>query len=324
MVEVGYTLSSEDHGPRDLVRFAGLAEEHGFTRAWISDHFHPWVDAQGHSPFVWAVLGGVAATTGLEVGTGVTCPTVRIHPAVVAQAVATTSLLFDGRFWFGVGSGEALNEHILGGRWPEAEVRLEMLEEAVQVMRRLWTGEVVSHHGRHYTVENARLYDAPERRVPVYVSAFGPKAMELAGRIGDGYVGTSPDAELVRRFARQAPGKPKVAGAKCCWHADEAEARRLAHRLWPNMGLPGELAQELPTPQHFMQAARLVTEEMVAGPIPTGPDPRPYVDLVRAYADAGYDVVYLHNIGEDQEGFLRFWTGEVRPLLAEEGLTRAA
>ena len=325
MVEIGYVMSSEDHGPRDLVRQAALAEEHGFTRAWISDHFHPWVDAQGHSPFVWAVLGGVAAATRrLEVGTGVTCPTVRIHPAVVAQAAATTSLLFDGRFWLGVGSGEALNEHVLGDKWPEAPVRLEMLEEAVEVMRALWTGEEVSHRGRHYTVENARLYDPPSGDIPVYVSAFGPKAIELAARIGDGYVGTAPDADLVGDFAAQAPGKPKLAGAKCCWHPDDAEARRLVHRLWPNMGLPGELAQELPTPRHFEQAAQLVTEEMVAGPIPTGPDPRPYVDFVRAYADAGYDTVYFHNVGEDQEGFLRFWVNEVRPLLDQEGLTRAA
>ena len=325
MVEIGYALSSEDHAPRDLVRHAALAEEHGFTKAWISDHYHPWVDAQGHSPFVWAVLGGIAAATErLELGTGVTCPTMRIHPAVVAQAAATTSLLFQGRFWFGVGSGEALNEHVLGGKWPEAPVRLEMLEEAVELIRRLWTGEEVSHRGRHYTVENARLYDPPAAPIPVYVSAFGPKAVELAARIGDGYVGTSPDPELIGDFARQAPGKPKLAGAKCCWHPDEAEARRLVHRLWPNMGVPGELAQVLPTPRHFEQATRLVTEEMVAGPIPTGPDPRPYVEFVRAYADAGYDAVYLHDIGEDQEGFLGFWVREVRPLLEEQGLTRAA
>ena len=325
MVEIGYAMSSEDHGPRDLVRHAALAEEHGFTRAWISDHFHPWVDAQGHSPFVWAVLGGIAAATErLELGTGVTCPTVRIHPAVVAQAAATTSLLFDGRFWLGVGSGEALNEHILGDKWPEAPVRLEMLEESVEVLRKLWTGEEVSHRGRHYTVENARLYDAPAGHIPVYVSAFGPKAVALAARIGDGYVGTAPDAELVGSFAEQAPGKPKLAGAKCCWHPDEAEARRLVHKLWPNMGLPGELAQELPTPRHFEQAAQLVTEEMVAGPIPTGPNPRPYADLVRAYADAGYDTVYFHNIGEDQEGFFRFWVDEVRPVLRAEGLSQAA
>jgi G6PDH family F420-dependent oxidoreductase len=325
MIDVGYVLSSEDHGPRDLVRQAALAEEHGFTRAWISDHYHPWVDAQGHSPFVWSVLGGIAAATErLELGTGVTCPTVRIHPAILAQATATTSLLFEGRFWFGVGSGEALNEHILGDKWPEAPVRLAMLEEAVEVIRALWTGEEVSHRGPHYTVENARLYDAPTAPIPVYVSAFGPKAIELAARIGDGYVGTSPDPELVGAFARQAPGKPKVAGAKCCWHPDAAEARRLAHRLWPNMGLPGELAQELPTPRHFEQAAQLVTEEMVAGPIPTGPDPRPYADAVRQFADARYDVVYVHDIGEDQAGFLRFWRDEVRPLLDQQGITRAA
>jgi G6PDH family F420-dependent oxidoreductase len=316
MVEIGYTLSSEDHGPREQLRFARAAEDAGFSSVFISDHFHPWVDAQGHSPFVWTVIGGIAASTTLRVVTGVTCPTIRIHPAIVAHAAATCAVALEGRFVLGVGSGENLNEHILGDRWPEADVRLEMLEEAVEVMRLLWGGGQRSHRGRHYTVDNARLYDLPEDPIPVYVSAFGPKAIELAARIGDGYVGTSPDPELVGAFAEQAGGgKPKIAGAKCCWHDDDAEARRLVHRLWPNMGLPGELSQELPTPAHFEQGAQIVTEEMVADDIPTGPDPEAYAASIREYAEAGYDEVFLHNIGPDQEGFLRFFAREVRPLL---------
>jgi G6PDH family F420-dependent oxidoreductase len=325
MVTVGYAMSSEDHRPQELVRQAALAEEHGFTTAWISDHYHPWVDAQGHSPFVWGVLGGIAAATeALECGTGVTCPTVRIHPAIIAQAAATASLLLDGRFFLGVGSGEALNEHITGARWPEADVRLEMLEEAVTILRRLWTGEQISHHGQHYTVENARLYDPPESEIAVHVSGFGPKAIDLAGRVGDGYIGTSPSRGLLEQFERRAPGKPKLAGAKCCWRPDAQEARRLVHEKWPNMGLPGELSQELPTPAHFMQASQIVTEDMVAGSIPSGPDPEPYVRSIRQYAEAGYDAVYVHNIGHDQEGFFKFWEREVRPALQEQGLTEAA
>jgi G6PDH family F420-dependent oxidoreductase len=316
MVTVGYALSSEDHGPAELVRFARAAEEAGFEHAWISDHFHPWVDAQGHSPFVWTVIGAIAAATErLRLGTGVTCPTLRIHPAVIAHAAATSAVLLEGRFFLGVGSGEALNEHVLGDAWPEADVRLEMLEEAVAVLRLLWSGGQRSHRGTHYTVENARLYDLPDEPVPVYMSAFGPKAVELAGRIGDGYVGTSPQRDLLTAYEQAGGGGPKLAGAKCCWHRDAAEARRMVHRLWPNMGLPGELAQVLPTPAHFEQAAELVTEERVAGSIPVGPDPEPYAAALHAYADAGYDEVYLHNIGEDQEGFLRFFTEEVRPLL---------
>lgn len=315
MVEVGYALSSEDHGPQQLVRAAQAAEAAGFSRVWISDHYHPWTSAQGHSPFVWAVIGGIAATTDLHLGTGVTCPTVRIHPAIVAQAAATAAVMLDGRFFLGVGSGEALNEHILGDVWPRADVRLEMLEEAVGVMRLLWEGGQQSHDGAYYTVDNACIWDRPGEPIPVYVSAFGAKAAELAGRIGDGYVGTSPEPELPQAYRAAGGEGPAVAGAKCCWGPDEAAARRLVHERWPNMGLPGELAQILPTTAHFEQACSIVTEDMAAGSIPLGPDPEPYVASLQSYAEAGYDCVYLHHIGDDQEGFLRFMADQVRPHL---------
>ena len=315
-MHVGYAMSSEDHEPRALVRHAQAAEDVGFTSAWISDHFHPWLSVQGQSPFVWAVIGGIAETTELWLGTGVTCPTIRMHPAIVAHAAATAQVMLEGRFFLGVGTGENLNEHVHGDRWPRAAVRLEMLEEAVAVMRLLWQGGQQSHDGTHYRVENATLFTLPDLPPPVYVSAFGPKAVELAARIGDGYVGTSPDAELVISFKdRAGSDKPAIAGAKCCWGEDEGAARALAHRLWPNMGLPGELAQELPTPAHFEQACELVTEEMVGDAIPCGPDPEPYVERLQEYADAGYDEVYIHNIGPDQEGFLRFFADEVLPEL---------
>jgi G6PDH family F420-dependent oxidoreductase len=316
-VEIAYALSSEDHAPRDLVRFARMAEEAGLRSVWVSDHYHPWNDEQGHAPFVWSIVGAITAATDLRVGTGVTCPTVRIHPAIIAQAAATSAVLAEGRFFLGVGSGEALNEHILGDAWPEADIRLEMLEEAVEVMRLLWQGGQQSHRGRHYTVSNARLYDLPDEPPPVYVSAFGPKALELAARIGDGYVGTGPEEELVSSFRKMAnrDDAPALAGAKVCWAPDEAEARRMVHRLWPNMGLPGELSQVLPTPAHFEQATELVTEEMVAGSIPTGPDPEPYIASLREYADAGYTEVYVHNIGPHQQEFLHLLTTEVVPAL---------
>ena len=317
MVEIGYIMSSEEHGPSELVRHAAAAEQAGFTTAWISDHYHPWVDAQGSSPFVWSVLGGIAATTSsLRVGTGVTCPTMRIHPAIVAQAAATTAVMLAGRFFLGVGSGENLNEHILGHRWPPAPVRLEMLEEAVAVMRLLWQGGRRSHRGTHYTVENARVYDLPDEEIPVYVSAFGPKALKLAARIGDGYIGTSPEPDLVKAFADMAgDDKPRIGEMKSCWGEDKAACRRLAHHLWPNIGLPGQLAQDLPTTAHFEQATQLVTEPMVADTIPCGNDPQEYAASIRQYVDAGYDEVYIHNIGEDQEGFVAFFAEEVRPLL---------
>src|ERR687883_157173 len=192
MVELGYALSSEEHTPNDLVRYARRAEEVGFAFALISDHYHPWLDQQGQSPFVWSVVGAIAhATQRLRLGTGVTCPTMRIHPAIVAQAAATAAAMMPGRFFLGVGTGENLNEHILGDRWPEADVRREMLEEAVEVIRLLWQGGQRSHHGRHYTVENARVYTLPETPPPIIVAASGPKAAELAGRIGDGFWGVA-------------------------------------------------------------------------------------------------------------------------------------
>ncbi len=316
MAEIGYALSSEEHRPAALVRHARLAEEAGFPFALISDHYHPWVDRQGQSPFVWSVLGGIAqATTGLRVGTGVTCPTTRIHPAIVAQAAATVATLMPGRFALGVGTGEALNEHVFGDAWPRADVRLEMLEEAVEVMRRLWTGDVVSHRGTHYRVEHARLYSLPEEPPKVIVSGFGPKAIAVAARIGDGYANTSPDADMLRRYRDEGGTGPAHVGTKVCW-AESAEAGvATAHRLWANEGLPGELAQVLPTPEHFMQASQLVTEQMTAESTPAGPDPEVHLAHLREHLDAGYDEVYVSQIGPEQDGFFELYAREVLPRL---------
>jgi G6PDH family F420-dependent oxidoreductase len=312
MASFGYTLSSEEHPPGELVRNARRAEEEGFDFVSVSDHYHPWVSAQGHSPFVWSVVGAIAASTErIGVGIGVTCPTTRIHPAILAQASATTSLLLGDRFFFGVGTGEALNEHVLGTRWPRPEVRLAMLEEAVDVMRQLWSGETVDHRGEFYEVENARLFDPPATRIPVVVSAFGPTAVDLAARIGDGYWGTSPERELVDRYREAGGSGPRYAQVDVCWAADEAAARATVHEVWPNGGITGQLSQDLPTWTHFEQAAEMVTEDDAVGPRPCGPDPEPYVDAVRQYLDAGYDHLYFHQIGPDQDGFFRFWRDEL-------------
>ena len=315
---LGYSLSSEEHRPADLVAYARRAEECGFGFALISDHFHPWVDRQGQSPFVWTVLGAIAhATERLEVGTGVTCPTVRIHPAIIAQAAATTADLFGGRFFLGVGTGENLNEHVLGDRWPEVDLRIEMLEEAVEVIRKLWEGHQTSHHGRYYTVENARIYTLPETLPPIHVAGAGEKSGTSAGRIGDGFVGTTPDAETIQAFERAGgKGKPRYGQLTVCWGEDEAEARRTAVEWWPNMAVPGQLSQELPLPSHFDAAAKLVREEDMAGTIPIGPDPERHVAKIREYFDAGYDHVYVHQIGPDQDGFFRFYEREIIPKLS--------
>lgn len=313
-MEIGYSLASEELRPQHMVRSAQRAEQLGFRSAWVSDHFHPWIDRQGQSPFVWSVIGGIAATTDLRVGTAVTCPLIRTHPAIVAQAAATSAAMLRGRFFLGVGTGEALNEHILGDRWPPADLRLEMLEEAVTVMRQLWEGGLQSHEGKHYRVENARLYTLPDDPVPVMVSGFGRKSVELAGRIGDGYIGTAPDTDLLATFDRAGgAGKPKLAGIKVCWAEDERAARRTAYDLWPNLGLPGQLAQDLALPALFEQAVELVDEDKATSKVPCGPDPERHLDVIRTYADAGYDAVFVHQIGPDQDGFLRFYAEEVLP-----------
>ena len=317
-VRFGYALSSEEHPSLDLVRHAAGAEEAGFEFSLISDHFHPWVDAQGYSPFVWSVLGAIAnATERLEVGTGVTAPIIRIHPAIMAQAAATTADLFDDRFFFGIGTGENLNEHILGDPWPEYEVRSEMLVESLEVMRGLWKGENFSHYGDHYVVQNARLYTLPKRPIRVMVAAAGPKTARLAAAQSDGMIITSPDREVVDAF-RKAGGsdKPIYGQVTVCWAAKADDAKRTLHRIWPNAGLPGDLSQELPLPRHFEQAATLVTPETLAESMPHGPDVAGYVESIREYIDAGIDNVYLHQVGPDQEGFFRFWQEELQPALA--------
>ena len=322
MTTFGYFLSSEEHSPLSLVEQAVRAEQTGFDALWLSDHYHPWNDEQGQSPFVWSVLGAIAARTErVRCYTAVTAPTVRIHPAVIAQAAATTQVMFDGRFGLGVGSGEALNEHILGDAWPTVDVRLEMLEEAVDVMRKLWTGDLVRHEGKHYTVDTARIYTLPAQGVPVLVSGFGDKATELAAKIGDGYMTTSPNAELVSLYRKNGGKGPTQAGVKVCWAADRDTARKTVHRLWANSALPGEAAQVLPSPQHFEQLSELVTEDMAVKNTACGPDVADFVAAVQPYIDAGIDEIFLSQIGPDQEGFFRFWETELKDAL--DGLRKS-
>ncbi|WP_129113227.1 TIGR03557 family F420-dependent LLM class oxidoreductase [Halegenticoccus tardaugens] len=316
MTTLGYTLSSEEHGPNDLVRYASRAEEVGFDFLSISDHYHPWVSQQGHSPFVWGTLGGVAeAVDDVDVGVGVSAPIMRMHPAIYAQAAATAAAMFDGRFLFGVGTGENLNEHVVGEHWPEHGVRLEMLEEAVDVIRKLWTGENVSHHGNHYTVENAKLFTLPDRTPEVVASAFGPKTAEAAGEWADGLWTLGPQDDLVETFeAGGGEGGTNVTQLSICYAETEDEAVQTALEEWPNSALPGELAQHLPTPKHFEQAASMVTEENIReGSIITDPDPETHVETIRECFDAGFDYAYVHQIGPNQEDFFEFYEEQVIP-----------
>jgi G6PDH family F420-dependent oxidoreductase len=313
-MKIGYFLSCEEFGPLDLLNQARMAEEAGFEGFWISDHYHPWNDEQGQSPFVWSVIGGLSQITDLPVTTAVTCPTMRIHPAVIAQAAATSAVMLEGRFRFGIGTGEALNEHIFGDAWPSADVRLEMLEEAVEVIRLLWEGGVKDHEGRHYVVENAQIYTLPDEPPPILISGFGPKAIQLAGKIGDGYVNVAPDPDMLEMFRSSGgEGKPAHGAFKVCYGDDRDECVKTAHRLWPNEALPGELAQVLPTPAHFEQATQLVTPEMISESLPCGPDPEPHRAMLRQFADAGYDEVYVQQIGPEQKQFFDFYEKEILP-----------
>jgi G6PDH family F420-dependent oxidoreductase len=316
-VKIGYFLSTEEHGPAALVEQARLAEQAGFEALWISDHFHPWNDEQGQSPFVWSVIGAIAQVCDLPVTTAVTCPTVRTHPVVIAQAAATSAVMLDGRFVLGVGSGEALNEHILGGPWPTVDVRLEMLEEAVEVIRKLWTGEFVNHRGRHYTVDTARIYTLPDTPPPIYVSAFGPQATDVAARIGDGFITTSPDAEMVERFRSASEKTTAQAGFKVSWAATEDEGAAIAHRLWSNSGLPGELAQVLPSPRHFEQASTLVTKESTRESVVCGPDVDRHVAAFEPFAKAGFDEVYVSNMGPHYREMIEAYGRDVLPALKQ-------
>jgi coenzyme F420-dependent glucose-6-phosphate dehydrogenase len=317
LTEYGYALSSEEHLPNDLVRYARRAEEVGFTFALISDHFHPWIDKQGQSPFVWSVIGGIAqATERLRLGTGVTAPIIRIHPAIIAQAAATCGAMMPGRFFLGVGTGENLNEHIVGEGWPAAHVRREMLEEAIEVIRLLWEGGPQNHHGEYYTVENARIYTLPDPLPDILIAASGPEAAKLAGEQGDGIIMTAPDKDTLEEFDNAGgKGKPRIGQLSVCWAQDEASARRTAFEWWPTSALKGELNQELPLPRHFEQAAEMVTEDAVAKEVVCGPDAQKHVQKIREYVDAGFDHVYMHQIGPDQEGFFRFYEREVLPKL---------
>jgi G6PDH family F420-dependent oxidoreductase len=324
-MEIGYALSSEEHRPSDLVAHAVAAERAGFRFALISDHFHPWIDVQGQSPFVWSVLGAIAVRTSeLWVGTGVTCPTIRIHPAIVAQAAATAACLFEGRFFLGVGTGENLNEHIVGERWPPTDVRRQMLEEAVDVMRELWRGGLVTHRGKYFTVENARLYTLPDEPFDVFVAAGGPSAAELAAQVGDGIISTAPDPDLLAAFDAAGGSGPRYAQVTVCWAESEAAARATAFQWWPNAGLRGTLNQELPLPSHFEQAAEMVSERDIAEVVSCGPDPGAHAAKIKEYIEAGFDHIYIHQVGPDQQGFLKFYADALQPELKKLSAPTAA
>jgi G6PDH family F420-dependent oxidoreductase len=316
--DVGYWLSSEEHGARALIDDAVRAEASGFRSAMISDHFHPWTPTQGHAPFVWTVIGGIAARTStLHVATGVTAPIIRMHPVIVAHAAATAAVVLAGRFALGLGTGERLNEHVTGQPWPRPGVRRRMLAEAIDVVRALLAGGQVDHDGLFFRVEHTELFSRPPASPPIWVAVAGRRSARLAAERADGMIAVQPDPRLVDAFeAAGGRGRPRVAQLHVCWAADEADARATAHRWWPIGALPPRLLSELERPADVAAAAALVTEESVAGEVVCGPDPQRHIEAIARFAAAGYTRVYVHQVGPDQHGFMAFYEREVLPAFA--------
>ena len=314
MANIGYTLTSEEHGPNDLVRNAQRAEDAGFKFLMISDHSHPWIDAQGHSPFAWTVLGALAQVTGLPLGTAVTCPTMRYHPAPAAQMAATVQVMANGNFLFGVGTGENLNEHVYGDHWPPYDLRSDMLVEAIEIMRELWTGDLITYYGDFYTVEEARLYTLPDSPPPVLIAAGGPQSAALAGQIGDGLISTSPQAELVQTFRENGgAGKPTYGQLTVAYAGTDDEALEIAYKYWPTAAVPGQLGQELRSPALFEDAIKRVTRQDVAEAFTVSSDLEKHQQAIQAYLDAGFDHVYVHAVGPEQEKMLKFYESQILP-----------
>lgn len=316
MATYGYKLMSEEHGPQELVRNAVQAEKAGFDFVAISDHFHPWSERQAHSPAAWTVLGAIAARTE-RVGlvTAVTCPGHRYHPATVAQSAATLAILSDGRFTLGLGSGESLNEHVVGHGWPSPGERQDMLFEAIELIQKLFTGEEVTEDGEFYTIDRAKLWDVPKKPPVIAVAAGGPRAAQLTGEQGLGLFTTEPSKKLIDAWSKAGGKGPRYAEVALCWAADEASAVRTARERFGFSLLGWDVNAELPTPQGFDAATKLVRDEDIAKQVTCGPDPEKHVAAIRKYLDAGFDHLVLLQPGPDQEGFMAFWQKELKPRL---------
>lgn len=322
MTQFGYTAMCEQTPAQQMVTDLVAAERAGFDFSVMSDHYFPWIEEQGHSPNAWAVLGAAAqATERLPLMTFVTCPTFRYHPVVVAQQAATVGVLSNGRFTLGLGAGENLNEHVVGGGWPVARVRHERLAEAVEIIRDLFTGEYVNFTGQHFTVERAKLYDLPGQPPPIGIAVSGPDSVDLAARYADAMITVEPDPGLVRDFDEAGGAdKPKYGQLAICYDQDEKNARARARELW-RWATPGwHVMAELPDPRAFDAASASVREEDIAQVVPCGPDTGQHVKAVKRYLDAGFTHVALVQVGAERQREFIAWAGnELLPALRELG-----
>ncbi|EJW10286.1 glucose-6-phosphate dehydrogenase [Rhodovulum sp. PH10] len=316
MLQIGYKLMSEEHGPAELVRNAVRAEEAGFDFAAISDHFLPWIEEQGHAPFAFAVLGAIAqATERLGLMTAVTCPTMRYHPAIVAQATATLALLSDDRFTLGLGAGERLNEHVIGAGWPGRVERHERLAEALDIVQGLLSGEIENYRGKHLQLDHAWLFDRPKRKPSVVLAAGGPQAARLAGRKADGLVATEARSDLIEAYDAAGGHGSRYCEISLCWAASEGEARATAHKYfrWSAAGWP--VMAELPDPEGFAAASESVTPDDIAELVSCGPSADAHLAAIDKYVSAGFDHVILTQIGPQQAEFCDFFRKSLAPAL---------
>ena len=317
MLKLGYKLMTETTDPKALVRNARLAEDAGFDFVGISDHFHPWLESHGHSPFAWSVLGAIAASTSrVGIATGLTCPTMRYHPAIVAQAAATIGVMSDGRFTLAVGSGERLNEHVVGLGWPAVHERHDMLREAIEVIRRLWSGETCTHQGEYYHLDSARLYDLPAQPIPLVVGVSGDKSVQLAAEVGAGIMAVEPKRELVDDWRKAGGGDgPRYGEMSLGYATSKRRGLELVHRYMRFGAFDWSVLAELPNVGAFEAASKYVKPKDLQDEIPHGPDVEPYVESVREFVDAGFDHVVLLAVGDEQEKFIRFFERELRDAL---------
>ncbi|WP_212275352.1 TIGR03557 family F420-dependent LLM class oxidoreductase [Agromyces salentinus] len=325
MVKIGYKLAAEGFGPAELVRQAQRAEAAGFDFVEISDHFHPWLDVQGHSPFAWSVLGAIAqGTERIGLATGVTCPFVRYHPAIIAQAAATVALLSDGRFTLGIGAGERLNEHVVGRGYPAVAQRHEMLRESLEIIRLLWEGGYQSYEGQYLDLEDARIFDLPETPPAIAVAASGPASASVAAELGDGLFAVEPDADLVSEYRRLGGDGPRFGEAGLAWAPTEEAAIEAAWTTarWSLTGW--KVMSELPNPVNFEAASEYIRREDVAEKLSVGPDLDAHVETVRPFVEAGFDHVALMNLGPDPDGFFDVFESELGPRLRELGPAASA
>ncbi|MEV4120184.1 TIGR03557 family F420-dependent LLM class oxidoreductase [Micromonospora sp. NPDC049645] len=311
-MQIGYKLASEGYGPQEIIRQAVKAEQAGFDFVEMSDHFHPWLDAQGHSSFTWSVLGAIAAkTTTLRLATGVTCPTTRYHPAIIAQAAATMALISDGRFTLGVGAGERLNEHVIGQGFPSVRGRHERLREALEIIRLLWQGGYRSYEGRHLQLEDARIFDLPDTPPVIAVAASGEASARLAAELGDGLFATEPEPSIVEHYRRARGSGPRYAEVPLAWATDEQQAVQAVLQTSRWLVTGWKVMSELPNPVNFDAASAYVEEKHIRQLFAVGPDPEPHVAKVRSYVEAGFDHIVLQNAGPDPDGFLDFFAGDL-------------